>query len=366
MSNTGDRKHGRIKRSLLRKLPRLMVRTPDDAVDNGVEMFRLISGPHFDADAARQMGEEAFDRSYRPGGRRPARRWPSPPAPTARGTCAGCACRRSSSTASLDPLVTPSGGVATAQAIPGSKLVMYPDMAHDLPKPRWDDIIDEIVANARRAGRTAGRRPRRCADVDGTADARRPRRRGRAVPEIWIAVAERTGIDELRLTTRDEPDYDALMRGRLDLLDRHGLTMSVITETIAGLAPLPGAVEFLDRLRARTQVILLSDTFAEFARPLMAQLGWPTILCHDLEVVDDRIVGYRLRMADQKRHAVLAFQSLGYRVARRRRLLQRRVDAARRRRRVPVPGAGNVQRRVPPAARRSTPTTSWPRRSETA
>ena len=137
---------------------------------------------------------------------------------------------------------------------------------------------------------------------------------GVLVPEIWIAVAERAAVDELRITTRDEPDYDALMRRRLELLDRHGLTMSVITETIAGLAPLPGAVEFLDRLRARTQVILLSDTFAQFARPLMAQLGWPTILCHDLEVVDDRIVGYRLRLADQKRHAVVAFQSLGYRV----------------------------------------------------
>jgi phosphoserine/homoserine phosphotransferase len=137
---------------------------------------------------------------------------------------------------------------------------------------------------------------------------------GVLVPEIWIAVAERTGVDELRLTTRDEPDYDALMRRRLGLLDRHGLTMGVISETIAGLSPLPGAVEFLDRLRRWTQVILLSDTFTQFARPLMAQLGWPTILCHDLEVVDDRIVGYRLRMADQKRHAVLAFQSLGYRV----------------------------------------------------
>ena len=137
---------------------------------------------------------------------------------------------------------------------------------------------------------------------------------GVLVPEIWIAVAERTGIAELRRTTRDEPDYDVLMRGRLDLLDRHGLTMSVITETIAGLAPLPGAVEFLDALRATTQVVLLSDTFAEFARPLMAQLGWPTIFCHNLEVVDDRIVGYRLRITDQKRQAVEAFQSLGYRV----------------------------------------------------
>ena len=137
---------------------------------------------------------------------------------------------------------------------------------------------------------------------------------GVLVPEIWIAVAERTGIAELRRTTRDEPDYDVLMRYRLDLLERHGLGLSAITATIGTLAPLPGAREFLDDLRARVPVVLLSDTFAEFAGPLMAQLGRPTILCHNLEVVDDRIVGYRLRMADQKRHAVLAFQSLGYRV----------------------------------------------------
>jgi phosphoserine / homoserine phosphotransferase len=137
---------------------------------------------------------------------------------------------------------------------------------------------------------------------------------GVLLPEIWIAVAERTGVDELRRTTRDEPDYDALMRGRLELLDRHGLGLSLITDTIAGLTPLPGAVQFLDELRARTQVVLLSDTFAEFARPLMAQLGWPTILCHNLEIVDDRIVGYRLRLPDQKRQAVLAFQALGYKV----------------------------------------------------
>jgi len=137
---------------------------------------------------------------------------------------------------------------------------------------------------------------------------------GVLVPEIWIAVAERTGIDALRRTTRDEPDYDVLMRGRLDLLERHGLGLRAIQATIGELAPLPGAVEFLDDLRARTPVVLLSDTFAEFAGPLMAQLGRPTILCHNLEVVDDRIVGYRLRMADQKRHAVEAFRSLGYRV----------------------------------------------------
>jgi phosphoserine / homoserine phosphotransferase len=137
---------------------------------------------------------------------------------------------------------------------------------------------------------------------------------GVLVPEIWIAVAERTGIEELRRTTRDEPDYDVLMRARLDLLARHGLGLEAIQETIGGLAPLPGAKAFLDDLRAAGPVVLLSDTFAEFAGPLMAQLDRPTILCHNLEVVDDRIVGYRLRMADQKRHAVLAFQSLGYRV----------------------------------------------------
>ena len=186
---------------------------------------------------------------------------------------------------------------------------------------------------------------------------------GVLLPEIWIAVAERTGIDELRRTTRDEPDYDVLMRGRLDLLDRHGLTMSVITETIAGLAPLPGAVEFLDALRARTQVVLLSDTFAEFARPLMAQLGWPTIFCHNLEVVDDRIVGYRLRIADQKRHAVLAFQALGYRVVAGGDSYNDVVDAAGRRRRVPVPRPGQRAGPSSPSSRRSTPTTSWPRPS---
>jgi phosphoserine / homoserine phosphotransferase len=138
---------------------------------------------------------------------------------------------------------------------------------------------------------------------------------GVLVPEIWIAVAERTGIDELRRTTRDEPDYDVLMTGRLEILARHGLTMSAVAEVIASLSPLPGASEFLTELRRRTQVIILSDTFEEFGRPLMAQLGWPTILCHRLVVHDDRIVGYRLRMPDQKRHAVAAFRHLNYRVA---------------------------------------------------
>jgi len=137
---------------------------------------------------------------------------------------------------------------------------------------------------------------------------------GVLVPEIWIAVAERTGIEALRRTTRDEPDYDVLMQYRLGLLAEHGLTMSLVADVIAALGPLPGAREFLDELRARTQVVILSDTFEQFGRPLMAHLGWPTLLCHRLEVADDRIVGYRLRMADQKRHAVRAFHGLNYRV----------------------------------------------------
>lgn len=137
---------------------------------------------------------------------------------------------------------------------------------------------------------------------------------GVLVPEIWIAVAETTGIDALRRTTREEPDYDVLMRYRLDLLAEHGLTMSKIAEVIGTLSPLPGAIEFLAELRRRTQVVILSDTFEEFARPLMAQLDWPTILCHRLVVEDDRIVDYRLRMPDPKRSAVHAFRSLNYRV----------------------------------------------------
>jgi phosphoserine/homoserine phosphotransferase len=137
---------------------------------------------------------------------------------------------------------------------------------------------------------------------------------GVLVPEIWIAVAERTGIDELRRTTRDEPDYDVLMKYRLALLGQHGLTMSLIEDVIAGLTPMDGARDFLDELRSMTQVIILSDTFSQFARPLMRQLGWPAILCHQLVVVDDRIVDYRLRQPDQKRRSVEAFHSLGYRV----------------------------------------------------
>jgi len=137
---------------------------------------------------------------------------------------------------------------------------------------------------------------------------------GVLVPEIWIAVAETTGIPELRRTTRDEPDYDVLMRGRLEILDRHDLTMSKIASVIGTLDPLPGARSFLDELRSRTQVLILSDTFEQFGQPLMRLLGMPTLLCHRLLVKNDRIVDYELRMNDQKRHAVAALKALNYRV----------------------------------------------------
>ncbi len=138
---------------------------------------------------------------------------------------------------------------------------------------------------------------------------------GVLIPEIWIAVAERTGIDALRRTTRDEPDYDVLMRGRLAVLDRHGLRLSDIADVIAGLAPLDGARVFLDELRSRTQVLILSDTFEQFAHPIMGQLGWPTLFCHRLVIDDtDRIVDYRLRQPDQKRRSVEALHGLNYRV----------------------------------------------------
>ena len=138
---------------------------------------------------------------------------------------------------------------------------------------------------------------------------------GVLVPEIWIAFAERTGIDELRATTRDIPDYDVLMKQRLALLDQHGLRIQDIQQVIGELAPLPGAREFLDWLRERFQVVILSDTFYEFSQPLMRQLGWPTLLCHRLLVDDDgRVVDYKLRQKDPKRASVMAFHSLQYRV----------------------------------------------------
>ena len=138
---------------------------------------------------------------------------------------------------------------------------------------------------------------------------------GVLVPEIWIAVAERTGIEALRRTTRDEPDYDKLMRSRLELLDANGLRLPDIQQVISGLDPLPGANAFLDWLRDRFQVVILSDTFYGFAAPLMRKLGHPTLFCHDLEVdADGRIRDYRLRMPDQKRASVAAFAALNFRV----------------------------------------------------
>jgi phosphoserine/homoserine phosphotransferase len=137
---------------------------------------------------------------------------------------------------------------------------------------------------------------------------------GVLTPEIWIAVAENTGIVELRRTTRDEPDYDRLMRGRIDLLERHGITLSRIQAVIGSLAPLPGAPGFLDALRAEVPTVIVSDTFEQFAQPLLRQLGWPTLFCNRLIVDNDRITGYQLRLPDQKRRSVAALQSLNYEV----------------------------------------------------
>ncbi len=138
---------------------------------------------------------------------------------------------------------------------------------------------------------------------------------GVLIPEIWVAFADRTGLEGLRLTTRDIADYDELMRHRLGLLDAHGLKLADIEAVIDSMAPLAGAEAFLDALRAEFQVVILSDTFYEFAGPFMRKLGWPTLFCHRLDVAPDgRISGYRLRMADGKRSAVQAFQGLNFRV----------------------------------------------------
>jgi phosphoserine/homoserine phosphotransferase len=136
---------------------------------------------------------------------------------------------------------------------------------------------------------------------------------GVLLPEIWINVAERTGIPELRRTTRDEPDYDKLMRGRLAILERHALGIREIEGVIGGMEPLPGARDFLDRLRERYQVLILSDTFYQFAGPLIRKLGQPTLFCHDLEIdARGRIASYRLRLPDQKRHSVRALRELRF------------------------------------------------------
>jgi phosphoserine / homoserine phosphotransferase len=137
---------------------------------------------------------------------------------------------------------------------------------------------------------------------------------GVLTPEIWIAVAEKTKIPELRRTTRDEPDYDQLMRYRIAILDQHGIKLSDIQNVIGTLRPLPGGKEFFDELRSLVQVVILSDTFEQFAAPLLRQLGMPTLLCHRLVVENDRIVDYKLRVTDQKKKAVAAFRSLNYHV----------------------------------------------------
>ena len=135
---------------------------------------------------------------------------------------------------------------------------------------------------------------------------------GVLVPEIWVAFAEETGIPELKKTTRDEPDYDKLMKWRLGILKEHGLGLKEIQETIAKIDPMPGAKEFLDELRSMTQVIIISDTFTQFAAPLMKKLGWPTIFCNSLEVAENgEITGYRMRVENSKYSTVKALQSIG-------------------------------------------------------
>ncbi len=143
-----------------------------------------------------------------------------------------------------------------------------------------------------------------CTDLEGV-----------LVPEIWIHVSRKTGIEELSLTTRDISDYDVLMRRRLDILKRNGLKLKDITDVIATMDPLDGANAFLDWLRNQTQVIIVSDTYIEFAKPLMAKLGWPTLFCHSLSIDDSgAIAAYHLRQADAKRHAVEALQGLNFKV----------------------------------------------------
>lgn len=137
---------------------------------------------------------------------------------------------------------------------------------------------------------------------------------GVLIPEIWVAFADKTGIEELRATTRNVPDYDVLMKQRLRILDENGLKLKDIQQVIATLKPLDGAIEFVDWLRERFQVVILSDTFYQFARPLVRQLGSPTLLCHNLVIDDqDKVVDYQIRQKDPKRQSVIAFKSLYYR-----------------------------------------------------
>ena len=137
---------------------------------------------------------------------------------------------------------------------------------------------------------------------------------GVLIPEIWVAIAEHFSVDALRITTRDEPDYIKLMNHRIETLNRHNITMNVIKETISNLKPLTGAFEFLQELRSQMPVVVLSDTFEQFVMPLLGHLDWPTVLCHSLELDDNRIVDYRLRISDHKTKSVEAFQLLNYRV----------------------------------------------------
>lgn len=138
---------------------------------------------------------------------------------------------------------------------------------------------------------------------------------GVLIPEVWIAFAEKTGIEDLKRTTRDEPDYDKLMQGRLQILETHGFKLADIQDVIATMEPLPGAREFLDALRDRTQLVILSDTFYQFAAPFMRQLGQPTLFCHQLVVDGDgRVTDYELRIPDGKRKAVAALKGIGFRV----------------------------------------------------
>jgi phosphoserine/homoserine phosphotransferase len=138
---------------------------------------------------------------------------------------------------------------------------------------------------------------------------------GVLVPEVWIAFAETTGITELRRTTRDEPDYDKLMHGRIEILSSHGLKLADIQRVIGEMRPLAGAKQFLDRLRAEEQLLILSDTFYQFAMPFMRQLGLPTLFCHELlTAADGTVTGYRLRVPDSKRRAVLALKEIGFTV----------------------------------------------------
>ena len=136
---------------------------------------------------------------------------------------------------------------------------------------------------------------------------------GVLTPEIWINVSKKTGIEELKLTTRDISDYDVLMNKRIEILEEHGLTLGDIQDVIAGMEPLEGAGDFMEELRATTQVIILSDTFTQFAQPLMKKLGWPTLFCNELAISrDNRITGYTLRQKDGKKKAVIALRSIGY------------------------------------------------------